>query len=195
MSSERDSSVAELEHLAANHASARAPRVWVWQARAQDRMRVRLLVAPGTKIEVGIWWNRDAGPADVQLIFGLYTSSVELGSLRGNGFNSPGFHRAGFGTLAVNVAVQALQATCAPGLLVEGVLSNTDEIGLPPAECERLEANRRAFWHRFGLGVARRGAPPYDYLQGRISDLRTVNGGQVAAQFPRCIALSEFSRE
>lgn len=171
-----------------------APGTWFWEARARDHLRVRLQFAPGAKIEVDIWWNRSEGHADVQLIFGLYADSVELGCLRGNGFNAPALHQAGFGTLAVNVAIQALQEGCAPEVRVEGVLSNTDETGLPAAERSRLEANRRAFWRRFGLGVVRRGVPPLDYLQGHVRDLRTVEHGMVAGQFPRCVALGEFTR-
>jgi hypothetical protein len=168
--------------------------VWIWQAQAQDRIRVRLHVSPGTKIDVGIWWNREAGPADVRLIFGLYPGAVELGSLSGNGFNAPGLHRSGFGTLAVNVAVQALQARCAPQLPVRGVLSNTDEDSLPAQERARLDENRAAFWRRFGLEVVRRGDPPLDYLEGRVACLRTVENGLVAGQFERCVRLDQFVR-
>lgn len=193
MSIEGIASVAEFAGSAAKPAASLVPGVWLWQAQQQDRLRVRLQYLSGVKIEVGIWWNREDGTADVRLIFGLYTSSVELGSLVGNGFDAPGFHRAGFGTLAVNVAVQALQATCSPGLPVQGVLSNTDEFGLPEAERQRLEANRRAFWRRFGLNVVRRGTPELDYLQGRVSDMHTVPQGLVAAQFTRCIPLAEFA--
>lgn len=191
---ERDAPLAELERFPGNSSAAPRPSVWIWRARAQDRVRVRLQYVPGAKIEVGIWWNRDGGLADVQLIFGLYPRSVELGCLQGNGFNAPGFHRAGFGTLAVNVAVQALLATCKAELPVQGVLSNTDEIGLPEAECLRLEANRRAFWRRFGLDVVRCGEPGLDYLRGRVGDLKTVTHGQVAGQFARCVPLAEFER-
>jgi hypothetical protein len=171
-----------------------APGAWAWQADSRDHLRVRLQFTPGVKIEVGIWWNRDGGHPDVQLIFGLYSGSVELGCLQGNGYNAPGLHQAGFGTLAVNVAIQALQRCCAPGLLVEGVLSNTDEIGLPAQERARLEENRRAFWRRFGLSVVQRGTPPLDYLHGHVRDLHTVDHGTVAGQFPRCIALQNFTR-
>jgi hypothetical protein len=168
------------------------PGVRYWQAQAQDRIRVRLLFVRSAKIEVDIWWNRDDGNADIQLIFGLYAGSVELGSLRGNGFNAPGFHQSGFGTLAVNVAVQALQLACASELRVAGVLSNTDEIDLAEAERLRLEANRRVFWRRFGLDVVRRGTPGFDYLHGRVGDLRPVTHGLVAGQFARFICLDQF---
>jgi len=171
-----------------------AAGVWTWQSQEQDRMRVRLQVVPSSRIEVGIWWNRDAGPADVRLIFGLYPGAVELGSLSGNGYDTPDRHRRGFGTLAVNVAVQALQARCAPQLPVRGVLSNTDEDGLPAAQRARLQADRAAFWRRFGLDVVARGAPPLDYLEGRVAGLRTVPDGLVAGQFPRLIALASFVR-
>ena len=167
---------------------------WFWQAQAQDRICVRLQFVPGTKIGVGIWWNRDDGNADIQLIFGLHARFVELGSLRGNGYNAPGLHQSGFGTLAVNVAVQALQSACAPELRVEGVLSNTDEIDLVEAERLRLEANRRAFWRRFGLDVVRRGTPEFDYLRGQVGDLHAVAHGLVAGQFARFVSLDQFER-
>jgi len=171
-----------------------AAGIWTWQDQARDRIRVRLHVSPGSKIDVGIWWNRDDGAADVRLIFGLYPGFVELGSLSGNGFDAPGRHRAGFGTLAVNVAVQALQARCPPHLPVRGVLSNTDEDGLPPEERARLDDSRAAFWRRFGLDVVRRGSPPLDYLEGRVAVLHTVPHGLVAGQFERCVGLDRFMR-
>jgi hypothetical protein len=194
MSTDGNASVEEGERFPGDPAAALTPGVWSWRGQVQDRLFLRLHFVPGAKIEVGIWWNRDGGHADVQLIFGLYPGSIELGSLKGNGFNAPGFHRAGFGTVAVNIAVQALQAVCPSKMLVEGVLSTTDEIGLPAQECERLEANRRAFWRRFGLDVVRHGSPELDYLYGHVSDLHTVTTGEVAGQFARCIPLDQFER-
>jgi hypothetical protein len=165
---------------------------WAWAAQQRDRLALDLRVVPGNRIEVGLWWNREGGRPDVQLIFGLYRHAVELGSLRGNGFDAPAFHHAGFGTLLVNTAVQALQRHCEPPLRVEGVLSNTDELSLPEAQRLRLEEGRRAFWRRFGLQIVARGTPPLDYLSGRIADLRTVTHGQVAGQFERCVPLAQF---
>jgi hypothetical protein len=171
-----------------------APGPWHWRVQSHDRLSVRLLIAPERRIAVDLWWNREGGAPDIQLAFGLYGSKVELGCLRGNGFDAPGLHRAGFGTLAVNVAIQALQAHCAAQLPVEGVLSNTDEIGLPESQRLPLEESRRAFWRRFGLKVVQRGQPALDYLQGQVGDLHVVRGGLVAGQFSRCPDLKEFER-
>ncbi len=170
------------------------PGAWYWHGQAQDRVCVRLLIHPESRIDVGIWWNRNSGPADVHLLFGLYRDSVELGCLTGNGFNAPGFHRLGFGTFVVNIAVQALQALRVAPTIVEGVLSNTDEFGLEPEERLRLEANRRAFWRRFGLDVVADGDPPLDYLRGHVGEMRVVDSGTVAGQFPRLVPLHEFSQ-
>jgi len=190
-----ESSIAEISASDGARPDALAPGAWFWQAQARDRVWVRLLLVPGSKIDVGIWWNRLARNADVQLVFGLYGDSVELGCLTGNGFDAPGFHRLGFGTFAVNIAVQALQAACPPSVAVAGVLSNTTEAGLALEQRAPLEANRRAFWRRFGLEVVTRGEPPLDYLRGRVGALHVVATGTVAGQFPRCIALREFVRE
>jgi len=171
------------------------PGAHYWQARQTDRMIVRLLFAPRNRIEVDIWWNRTGLHPDVQLEFGLYRDSVEFGSLTGNGYDAPHFHRLGFGTLAVNVAVLALKATCPAKTVVQGVLSNTAEEQLAAAERLRLEDNRRAFWRRFGLEVMACGEPPQDYLRGTVGRLRTVATGQVAGQFPRCVALNQFVTE
>ncbi|SPE28077.1 hypothetical protein SBBP1_430036 [Burkholderiales bacterium] len=195
MSDDSSASVAEVTSSPGARRKALAPGPWYWQAQAKDQLRVRLLYVPGNKIDVGIWWNRPGRDADVQLVFGLYGDSVELGCLTGNGFDAPGFHRLGFGTFAVNIAVQALQATCRPSLAVQGVLSNTAEAKLAADERARLEANRRAFWRRFGLDVVTLGAPPLDYLRGRVGALQVVTAGSVAGQFPRCIALGEFVAE
>ena len=171
------------------------PGVRYWHAWAQDQIWVRLQFVPHSKIEVDIWWNRLCRHPDVQLIFGLYADSVELGSLMGNGFDAPQFHRLGFGTFAVNIAVQALKACLPRTLRVEGVLSNTAEAQLCAEERLRLETNRRAFWRRFGLDVVERGDPPQDYLVGRVGSLHIVSSGLLAGQFPRCVSLGDFVSE
>ena len=176
-------------------AHALAPGVMYWQARERDRIVVRLVFAPENRIQVDVWWNRSEGRPDVQCVFGLYGGSVEFGSLTGNGFDAPQFHRIGLGTFVVNVAVQALKATCKRSTIVEGVLSNTAEAVLPEQERARLEANRRAFWRRFGLDVQTRGDPPLDYLTGHVGSLRIVPTGLVGGQFPRCVSLRDFASE
>lgn len=170
------------------------PGARYWHARATDAIWVRVQFQPRSKLEVDIWWNRVAHHPDVQLLFGLYEDFIELGCLSGNGFDAPGFHRAGFGTFAVNIAVQGLKAVYPPAFKVQGLLSNTAEDGLPEAERRRLQVNRRAFWHRFGLGVITREDPPLDFLAGTVGDLELVPGGTLAGQFPRCIFLRDFSR-
>jgi hypothetical protein len=164
-----------------------------WRSRVDDELTVRLLVVPRNRIAVDLWWNRRNGPADVTLVFGLYASAAELGMLTGNGFDAPRFHRAGFGTLAVNVGVQALQSTCAPQTAVHGLLSNTAEEPLEAVQREPLEAARRAFWRRFGLQVRAAGLPPLDYLHGTVGALRVVPHGQIAGQFARDLKLADFS--
>jgi hypothetical protein len=171
------------------------PGARYWHAQAKDQIWVRLVFAPQSRIEVDIWWNRIARQPDVQLIFGLYSDSVELGCLTGNGFDAPEFHRLGFGTFAVNIAVQALKAGFPRSLLVHGVLSNTAEAELPAEDRLRLEANRRAFWRRFGLDVVVRGDPPLDYLAGHVGGLHIVTTGMLAGQFPRCVSMSDFVSE
>lgn len=170
------------------------PGFWYWSDKAKDSVCVRLLFTPGSRIEVGVWWNRAGGSADVQLVFGLYGDSVELGMLNGNGFDTPRFHRMGFGTLLVNTAIQALKAICPPSMLVHGVLSNTAEAGLPPERRLALEGNRRAFWLRFGLGVVALGNPPLDYLRGNVGGMHPVASGTVAGEFPRYVPLAAFSQ-
>jgi len=163
-----------------------------WRGQARDELTIRLLVAPRSRVAVDLWWNRRGGLADVQLVFGIYGDAVEFGLLSGNGFDAPHLHRAGFGTLAVNIGVQALQSVCDPSTGVHGVLSNTAEDSLPTARREPLEAARRAFWRRFGLDVAAHGSPPLDYLRGTVGALRVVPNGMIAGQFPRDLDLQEF---
>jgi hypothetical protein len=164
-----------------------------WRGRADDELTVRVRVVPRSRIAVDLWWNRHGGSADVQLVVGLYDDAVELGSLTGNGFDAPRFHRAGFGTLAVNLGIRALQATCGPLVSVHGVLSNTAEDSLAPEQREPLEAARRAFWRRFGLAVVAVGEPPLDYLRGTVGGLRVVADGRLAGQFARDLDLREFT--
>jgi len=164
-----------------------------WSARAQDRICVRLQFIPASKIDVALWWNHRDGNPDVQLTFGLYDGSVELGMLVGNGFDAPALHRRGFGTLLVNTAVQALKSVCAPSERVHGLLSNTAEHELPAERRLALEANRRAFWRRFGLDVVALGDPPLDYLRGDVGGLVEVRSGSVAGAFPRYVPLAEFT--
>src|SRR5579862_9009261 len=93
---------------------AAAPMVGVrtWQAHARDHLRARLIVSPRDRIQVDLWWNNESAKSDVQLVFGIYRHSVELGALTGNGFDRPQMHRAGFGTFAVNIAIEALREVC-----------------------------------------------------------------------------------
>jgi len=172
-----------------------SPGAQYWHAQAKNRLWVRLVFVPENKIEVDIWWNRLVRHPDVQLVFGIYRDWVEFGSLTGNGFNAPEYHRLGFGTFAVNIAIQALKVGFDPALPVLGLLSNTDEEHLAPEQRLPLEESRRAFWRRFGLEVETRGEPPLDYLQGRIGNLHVVTAGLLAGEFPRCISLRDFVRQ
>jgi len=171
-----------------------APGAWYWSARTQDELVVRVLLVPRSRVQVDLWWNRRGGEADVQLVCGLYGDSVEMGALSGNGFDAPRFHRLGFGTLAVNVGLQAVQSVCAPSVLVHGVLSNTAEESLPPERQAALAEARRAFWRRFGLDVVSRGSPPLDYLRGTVGGLQVVMHGLLAGQFARSVPLDAFER-
>lgn len=163
-----------------------------WHAHAQDQIWVRLQFIPQSKLEVDIWWNQQGRHPDVQLQFGLYNDFVELGCLNGNGFDRPHLQGKGFGTFAVNIAVQALQACYPPHFKVQGLLSNTAEAELAPERRRELEGNRRAFWRRFGLGVLTRDDPPLDFLAGQVGHLQVVRDGLLAGQFPRCVSLAEF---
>jgi len=195
MSLEILTSELDFPQLAAGGAVPRIPAgKYYWQAREHDLLTVRVCIVPHSRIGVDLWWNRVGGPADIQALFGIYESSVELGSLRGNGYDTPAFHRRGFGTFVVNTAVQALQACADPGLHVHGVLSNTHEYSLPPEQRATLDHNRAQFWRRFGLEVVCRGSPALDYLRGSVGSMRVVHGGLLAAQFPRCVPLGEFCR-
>jgi hypothetical protein len=168
------------------------PGIFHWQARVRDLLCARFVFVPRERVEVDLWWNRAGGKPDVQLVWGLQADVVELGSLTGNGFDHPSFHQAGFGTFAVNLAIEALRDICPPDTRVVGVLSNTDEAGLETSTRERLEESRRVFWRRFGLHVVRCGEPTFDYLTGTVADLRQVATGKVAGQFPRLICLEQF---
>jgi len=171
-----------------------APGASYWRGMAQDEITVRLLLVPRSRIQVDLWWNRRGGESDVQHVIALYGDSVEMGSLTGNGFDAPRFHRLGFGTLAVNVGIQAVQAACAPRVMVHGVLFNTAEESLPPERQHCLAQARRNFWCRFGLDVVARGSPPLDYLRGTVGGLRPVMHGLLAGQFARCVPLDTFGR-
>jgi len=171
-----------------------APGAAYWRSRAQDELTVRLLLVPRSRIQVDLWWNRRGGEADVQLVIALYGDSVEMGALTGNGFNAPRFHRLGFGTLAVNVGIQAVQALCAPSVMVHGVLFNTAEESLPQVQQLCLAKDRREFWRRFGFDVVARGSPPLDYLRGTVGGLQQVMHGRLAGQFARSVPLDAFER-
>jgi hypothetical protein len=170
------------------------PGEYFWGARAKDRLWVRLIFVPDQKIQVDLWWNTLIGPPVITLSFGLYPDSVEFGELLGNGFNCPQFHQKGFGTLAVNTAIQALHLICSPATRIEGLLSNTEEEVLPTEERKRLAEERRLFWSRFGVGLIAQGPLNDIYLCGTVGTLATLRKGQVAHQFPRFVPLASFSR-
>ena len=148
---------------------------YFWGASAKDKLVVRLLFVPDQKVQVDLWWITLIGAPQITLCVGLYTHSVEFGELLGNGFNHPQFHQKGFGTLLVNIAIQALQSVCAPATRVEGVLSNTEEDGLSIEMRKRLTESRRIFWSRFGVSLV--GQEPREekiYLRGTVGDLATL---------------------
>jgi hypothetical protein len=161
---------------------------------APEPLWVSLNFIPHQKIQVDLWWNTLIGAPVVTLCFGLYPHSVEFGELLGNGFNHPQFHQKGFGTLAVNTAIQALQMICSPTTRIEGLLSNTEEDGLPAEERNRLAEERRLFWSRFGVRLFAQGPLNDIYLCGTVGTLATLRSGQVAHQFPRFVPLANFSR-
>ncbi len=171
------------------------PALLCRHAQDKDRIWVGLVFVPESRIEADVGWNRTGGRPDVQLIFGLYGGSVEFGSLTGNGFDAPGFHRLGFGTFVVNIAVQALKAALPHTRIVHGVLSNTAEADLAEPDRLRHEADRRAFWRRFGLEVVSRGDPPIDYLQGSVGRLSIVPTGMLGGQFARGISRKDFVKQ
>lgn len=171
-----------------------APGASYWRSLDHEEITIRLLLVPRSRIQVDLWWDRRGGEADVQLVVALYGESVEFGSLTGNGFDAPRFHQQGFGTMVVNVGIQAVQTICAPSVAVHGVLSNTVEERLPTEQQRVLAQARRAFWQRFGLAVVPRGTPPLDYLQGRVGGLQMVTHGLLAGRFARSVPLDAFGR-
>jgi hypothetical protein len=178
----------------AHNAPALRPGQYFWGALAKDRLWVSLIFIPDQKIQVDLWFNTLIGAPVVTLCFGLYPHSVEFGELLGNGFDRPQFHQKGFGTLAVNTAIQALQLICSPNTRIEGLLSNTEEDKLPAEERNRLAGERRIFWSRFGVRLIAQGPLDDIYLCGTVGALATLRSGQVAHQFPRFVPLARFSR-
>jgi len=171
-------------------AQALRPGQYVWEHSGTPPIRIHLLFVPCQVVEVRIAVHRAQGH-DIRLSFGLCHDTVEFGELVGNGFDRPALHRKGYGTLAVNVALQAIQSICPPCTRIKGVLSNVDEAHLPLDQRHTLAENRRAFWRRFGVSVITNweGA---DHLDGAVGDLRIVPGGTVGSLDGRVVPLSEF---
>jgi hypothetical protein len=170
------------------------PGEYFWGACAADRILVRLVFAPDRNIQVDLWWNTVISASVIRLCVGLYPDSVEFGELLGNGFNHPQFHQKGYGTLVVNTAIQSLQSTCPPDMRIEGVLLNMDEEELSVEDRNRLAKYRHIFWSRFGFGFVTLGPQEETHLRGTVGALKTVRSGQIADQFPRFVALANFSR-
>jgi len=166
------------------------PGQYVWEHAVPPSIRIHLLFVPRQVLEVRIAIQRALGH-DIRLSFGLCHDTVEFGELVGNGFDQPALHRKGFGTLAVNVALQAIQSICPPTMRIEGVLSNVDEAHLPMGERQRLAESRRAFWRRFGVSVIE-SQEGEDRLDGAVGDLRMVRNGTVGSLDARFVPLSAF---
>lgn len=170
------------------------PGQYYWGARARERLLLGLVFVPEQRIEVDLWWHRLNGAPEIRLCFGLYPQSVEFGELSGNGFDHPQFHHRGFGTLVVNTAIQALQASCAPATPIEGALSNLAEQRLAPEERGLLAQQRRDFWRRFGAEFYALEGSEELHLCGSVGALVILRDGMVAGQFPRFVPLTAFSR-
>lgn len=157
-----------------------------WEGGTNDQVRVRLDFQPGYKLDVDVWWkSKDATPC-MRLWVPLQHQSARFGDLTGNGYGSK-LHRQGFGTFAVNLAVQVLQKTYEPDAPVSGILSNPSD---PTDQKARLEHARRMFWSQFGLTVS---SGHYEQLAGTVGGLRCVHEGLVAGQFSRYLDLCNFS--
>jgi hypothetical protein len=165
-----------------------------WFGGRGDRLAIRFCFRPKEKLDIGLWWNSEARQPDVRLICGLYPDWVEFGSLLGNGFDQPALQGRGFGTLAVNLAVEGLQALCPAQMRAEGLLSNVAEHDLDGAQRRQLESNRRAFWQRFGFRAERDDAEQFEYIVARVGDLRRADRGTVGGVFARSLSLRDFAQ-
>lgn len=171
------------------------PGTYFWRAQAKDSIVVRVIFAPNCKIEVGIWWNNASKFPDVRLYVGLYKNSVEFGELTGSGFDSP-LHQKGFGTLAVNTAIQVLQQVYPSGFRVEGTLLYTQESDLNEERQQELANLRRAFWTKFGLKTILAGIDNTQiFMRGVIGKLNTQQTGIIYHQFPRFVPLQWLEQE
>jgi hypothetical protein len=179
--------------LASAPALAIRPGTLHWSAGGRDRLALRFCFRPQEKIELGLWWNSEAKQPDVRLICGLSADRIEFGSLLGNGFDQPALQGRGFGTLAVNLAIEALQALFPAHLRTEGLLSHVAEDRLPAQERERLEDNRRAFWRRFGFRIQRDAPTEPEYISARVGELMRIDRGMVGGRFARSLSLRDFA--
>jgi len=159
---------------------------YCWESGTNDPVRVRLDFQPGYKLDVDVWWRSKEASPSLRLWVQLQHQSARFGDLTGNGHGSR-LHRKGFGTFAVNVAVQVLQAIYDGDAPVTGMLSNPSD---PTDQKARLEIARRMFWSQFGLTVS---PGHYEQLVGTVGGLRCVHEGLVAGQFSRYLDLCKFS--
>ena len=168
------------------------PGVYFLRAQERDSIVLRMVFVPHCKIVVDLWWNNFGANPDVRLYVQLNRSSVEFGALTGNGFDSP-LHQQGFGTLAVNTAIQVLQDTYPSTFAVEGVLQYLNEDALDDLQRHELARLRRTFWNNFGMNtLPASDDSQFEYLSGSVGKLKLQENGTIHDQFSRFVPLSQF---
>ena len=168
------------------------PGIYYWRAQERDNIVLRIVFVPNCKIEVDLWWNNVGEIPNVRLYVQLNRSSVEFGALTGNGFDSP-LHQQGFGTLAVNTAIQVLQDACPSTFKVEGILQYLNEDALDDLQRHELARRRRTFWKNFGMNTLRsRDDSQFEYLSGSVGKLKLHKNGTIHDQFSRFVPLNQF---
>lgn len=134
----------------------------------------------------------------VTLLLDLYAGRVRVTDLRSNGFQS-GLQNGGYGTLAVNIALQSLRRYYCldPGVpdsthnpTLSGSVSST---GDPDEEPHRSECwqRRNHFWSRFGFKLNDPSVSDTG-MQASLADLHEIVSGTTANGTPRWVSIELF---
>lgn len=107
----------------------------------------------------------------------------------GNNYES-GIQGKGFGTLLVNVAIQALREKLPTDAEVTGQMS---DVGDPqePTLLEICRSRRAKFWESFGFRILP-GEWGFQKIRAKLSDLKEKRDGLVMGNHPRFLPLTEF---
>lgn len=160
------------------------PKTYFWKHHGKHPIQVTAFIPNNGQLRVEILHNISSAQPKVKLQIDVLTNGVIFRDLTGNGIQN-GTNRKGFGTFAVNTAIQLLKRHCTSNLSISGHIFHTEDGSRSEIEQAIIDGRRR-FWSRFGP-IAQG-----DTISGTIKNLELYQAGLVVGEFSVFIPIDQF---